>query len=158
MRTGAIPFKFDLSELLSRARRQVAGRVGDITLNLPFISIDVSPKDKEKQIARELVIRLRDRRVLSQWECCDGCIEDALASLQEIRQTLVDKQVELAEMQDGPLYILIDAMAAGIRQFATYEELLRRPDGARPHPRFKDFQPPVDSKPTSTAWNFCAGT
>lgn len=59
MRTGAIPFQFDLRELLKKARRQMQNRVGDVTLNLPFVSVTVSPKDRERQIAREVVIRLR---------------------------------------------------------------------------------------------------
>lgn len=144
MRTVTPPFKFDLRDVLGRARRLATGSIGDITLNLPFVSVAVNPKDKEKQVARELVIRLKDRRVLTAWECCDGCIDQALASLQEIRRLLVDKQVELADMQDGPLYVLIDAMALGIRQFLTFEQRLtdagertvppssfRRPDETR---------------------------
>lgn len=146
MRSGEIPFKFDMGELVARARRQVKGRLGDVTLNLPFVSIAVSPKDRERQVARELVIRLRDRRVLSAWECCDGCIDNALKSLGEVRQIIVDKQVELAELQDGPLYLLLDAMALGIRQFQTFEELLRRDDDAPPHPRFGDFHRPPDTR------------
>ena len=144
MRSGDIPFKFDLTDLLGRARRQVAGRIGDVTLNLPFISIAVSPKDRERQVAREVVLRLRDRRVLSAWECCDGCIDNALASLKEIRQLIVDKEVELAELQDGPLFLLLDAMANGIRQFMTFEELLRREEDAPPHPSFGEFHRPPD--------------
>lgn len=101
MRTGTIPFKFDVSSLITQARK-VGSRVGNVTIKLPFVDIDVDPQDQERRIARELVIRLRDRRVLSAWECCDNCIDSALASLQEIRQTLVDKQVELSDLQDGP--------------------------------------------------------
>ncbi|MDO5632730.1 MAG: hypothetical protein Q4G22_12970 [Paracoccus sp. (in: a-proteobacteria)] len=133
-----------MTELLDRARRLRDKHVGEVTLNLPFISVAVNPKDKERQIARELVIRLADRRVLSSWECCDGCIDNALKSLGEIRGILVDKQVELADLQDGPLYMLIDAMARGIRQFMTYEELLNRPSDAPPHPRFGEFYRPND--------------
>ncbi len=121
-------------------------QVGDITLNLPFISIAVSPKDLERQIAKELVIRLRDRRVLSAWECCDGCIDNSLKSLGEIRQTIVDKQVELADLQDGPLYLLLEAMALGIRQFMTFEEVLKRDETAPPHPRFVEFHRPADTR------------
>ncbi|WAP69274.1 hypothetical protein [Jiella pelagia] len=117
-----------------------------MTIKLPFVDIDVDPQDKERRIAREVVIRLRDRRVLSAWECCDNCIDSALASLQEIRQTLVDKQVELSDLQDGPLYLLLDAMALGIRQFRTFEELLRRDENAPPHPRFGDFHRPMDTR------------
>ncbi len=92
------------------------------------------------------MIRLRDRRVLSAWECCDDCVDKALTSLKEIRQTLVDKQVELADMQDGPLSLLLDAMTAGIRQFMTFEELLRRGKNAPPHPRFGDFHRPPETR------------
>lgn len=142
MKAGAIPFQFDLGDLLAKARRQFAGRVGDVSFNLPFVSFSVSPKDNEKQIAREIIIRLRDRRVLSAWECCDDCIDHALASLREIRQTLVEKQVELSHAQDGPLYLLIDAMLAGIRQFMTYEELLRRSPDAPSRTRFAKHRLP----------------
>lgn len=144
MRSGDIPFKFDLTDLLGRARRQVAGRIGNVTLSLPFVSISVSPKDRERGVAREVVLRLRDRRVLSAWECCDDCIERALASLKEIRQFIVDKEVDLAELQDGPLFLLLDAMATGIRQFMTFEELLWRDENAPPHPRFGEFHRPAD--------------
>jgi hypothetical protein len=146
MRSGAIPFKVDVADLVARARRQAKGRLGDVTLNLPFISIAVSPKDKERRIAREILIRLRDRRVLSAWECCDDCIDKALASLRDIRQTLVDKQVELSDLQEGPLYLLLDAMASGIRQFMTFEEYLQRDDGAPPHAGFGEFYRPPDRR------------
>jgi hypothetical protein len=144
MRSGAKPFRFELSELLARARRTVSGRVGNITLHLPFVDVEVSPKDREKQVAREIVIRLKDRRVLSAQECCDNCIDQALASLQEIRGHLVDKQVELSDMQDGPLYLLTDMMREGIRQFLTYEQLLKRSDSLPPHSPFSDFRRPPD--------------
>ena len=144
MRSGAIPFRFDLSDVLARLRRTLGGRVGDVTLNLPFISVAVSPKDREREIAREIVIRLKDRRVLSAWECCDNCIDQALASLQEIRRTLVEKQVELSDMQDGPLYAVLEAMALGIRQFLTYEQLLRNADDLPPHSRMGEFRRPPD--------------
>lgn len=113
-----------MTDVLARARRAVAGRVGDVTLNLPFVSIAVSPRDREREVAREVFIRLRDRRVLSSQECCDNCIDDSLASLQEIRQVLVDKQVALSDLQDGPLFLMIDMMRQGIRQFISYEERL----------------------------------
>ncbi len=70
------------------------------------------------------MIRLADRRVLNAWECCDGCIDGALKSIQEIRRMLVDKQVELAHRTDSALYLLIELMAEGIRQFLTFEQSL----------------------------------
>ncbi len=138
MRSGGIPFKFDMTELLSRARRQFNKRVGNITLSLPFISIAVNPKDRERQVALEILIRLKDRRVLSARECCDDCIERALTSLQEIRKLLVDKQIELADCHDGPLYLLIDAMLIGIRQFLTFEETMKLDPDVRSRPRARE--------------------
>jgi hypothetical protein len=128
MRSGAIPFQFDLADPLGRLRRLVGNRRDEVSLVLPFVSVTVSPKDRERQVAREIVIWLKDRRVLSAWECCDDCIDQALASLQEIRRKLVDKQVELADMGDGPLYLVIETMVAGIRQFLTYEQRLTHGD------------------------------
>jgi hypothetical protein len=79
-----------MGDVLKRVRRVASQHVGNVTLSLPFISVAVNPKDREKQVAREIVIRLKDRRVLSAWECCDNCIDLALKSLQEIRKFLVE--------------------------------------------------------------------
>lgn len=46
MRAGNIPFRFDMTDLLRRARQRYTKHVGDVTLNLPFVSIAVNPKDK----------------------------------------------------------------------------------------------------------------
>lgn len=140
MRSGAIPFQFDLRDVLTRVRREIGSRVGDVTLNLPFVSVSVSPKDRERHVARELVIRLKDRRVLTAWECCDNCIDQALESLQEIRRTLVDKQVELSDLRDGSLYLLVDVMVEGIRQFLTYEQRLSHPDDVPPRGGSNDLR------------------
>ncbi len=76
MRSGSIPFKFDVTDLLARTRRLANSHLGDVTLNLPFVSIAVSPKNREKKIALGLVVWLKNRRVLSAWECCDDCIDE----------------------------------------------------------------------------------
>ena len=132
MRSGAIPFQFDIRDVLTKMRRIAKNRVGTVTLNLPFFSVSISADDREKQIARELVIRIKDRRVLNASECCDNCIDQALASLQEIRRLLVDKQVALSDIPDSPVYLLVEAMAQGIRQFFTYEQrLVNAPDRSR---------------------------
>ena len=72
------------------------------------------------------MIRLADRRVLNAWECCDGCIDNALKSLQEIRETIVEKQVELSSKTDGVLFLLLDSIRDAIRQFLTFEQRLTR--------------------------------
>lgn len=142
MRSGAIPFKFDVSDLLAWARRHASNRLvgATVTLNLPFVSIGVAPKDHERRVARELVIRLRDRRVLSAWECCDNCINDALASLHEIRKFLVDKQVELSDLSEEPLFQLINAMRLGISQFLTFEQRLKQSEDASRYLRPPDVR------------------
>jgi hypothetical protein len=124
MKISSIPFRFDIRESLKKFRRLAKSHVGAVTLNLPFFSVSVNPTGEEKKIARELVIRLTDRRVLSAYECCDHCIEEALVSLQQIRRLVVDKQVELSGVQNGPLYLLTEAMVEGIRQFLTFEQRL----------------------------------
>ena len=120
------PFRFDLSGLIQRTRREFARRTDgvSVTLSLPFLSFTAAPADIERRVAREVVIRLSDRRVLSAKECCDTCIDQVLESLQSIRSVLVDKQVELAHLTDGPLYVLLEAMLEGVRQFLTFEQRL----------------------------------
>jgi hypothetical protein len=120
-------FMVDVSKALGHAQRLKARHLPglQIGLSLPFLTINVSPNDVERRVAREVVIRCRDRRVLNARECCDGCIDQALSSLQELRAKLVDKQVDLSEAQDGPLYLLLELMLDSVRQFLTFEQRLR---------------------------------
>lgn len=128
MRNGKLPFKFDFRSLLKKARRKLNTRIGEVTINLPFLSFSVNPDDLEKQVAKEIVIRLADKRVLNAFECCDNCIDRALSSLQEIRRFLVDKQVELSVALDSPLYLLTELQVEAIRQFLTFEQQLNQND------------------------------
>lgn len=118
-------FQFDLSSVITRMRR-LPRAVDGVSINLPFVSVSIKPDDLERRVAREVVIRMADRRVLNAFECCDDCIERALASLEEIRRLLLDKQVELSGHADSALYLLLEAMAEAIRQFSTYEQRLGR--------------------------------
>lgn len=118
------PFRFDLRSLLQRGRNLFGGRLEGITINLPFVSLNVAPKNMERQVAREIIIRMADRRVLNASECCDDCIANAVISIQEIRSLLVDRQVELANAADGALYLTIELMVEAIRQFLTYKQRL----------------------------------
>lgn len=120
-----MPFQFDISKTVKNARKFINKHVDGVEIQIPFLSFSIKPTDIEKKVARELLIRLPDKRVLSSKECCDNCIDNALSSLQEVRKVLVDKQVELAEYHDGGLYLLIELMAEVIRQFLTYEESLK---------------------------------
>lgn len=124
MRDLKPPFKFDFNTQLKNARRKLNSRVGSVSINLPFLSFSLNPNDLEKRVAKEIVIRMSDRRVLNSFECCDNCIDHALSSLQEIRRILVDKQVELSSVPDSPLYMLIELQLEAIRQFLTFEQRL----------------------------------
>lgn len=126
MPSDAIPFHFGVTKMIAQARRLASKHIGEVTISLPFVSVAVDPQDREKAAAREIVIRMRDRRVLSGRECCDNCIDASVASLQEIRALMVDQQVALYDLRDGPLFLLTDIIRQGLRQFLTYEEHLRR--------------------------------
>ena len=131
-----MPFQFDISKSIKNARKFVNKHVDGVSIQIPFMSFSVKPTDIERKVARELLIRLPDKRVLNAKECCDGCIDNALTSLQEVRKILVEKQVDLAEYHDGGLYLLIELMAEVVRQFLTYEESLKDREG-RPRPKDK---------------------
>ena len=124
MRDLPPPFRLDFRALLQMWRRKLNSRVDGVSISLPFISFRVAPTDLEQRVARELIIRMANRRVLSASECCDTCIDQALESLQGIRSTLEEKQVELAQVMDSPLYLLLEFQLDAIRQFLTFEQRL----------------------------------
>lgn len=98
--------------------------ISDITITLPFISFSVQATDIEKKIAREIIIRVRDKRVITSFQCCPSCTEYAIISLNEIRAILIDKQVELNNV-DSVLFLLIDFALDGIRNFMSNTENLK---------------------------------
>jgi len=114
--------KFNFQSLLSKKIQQTKDSIDSININLPYISFSIKPKNKEKIVAKEIIIRLSDKRILNSRECCDGCIKSALYSLHEIRNFLVDKQVELMDYADSILYLIIEMILESIRQFFTYIE------------------------------------
>jgi hypothetical protein len=134
-----VKFQFDISDSIKKARKYINKHVDGVTIEIPFITFSVKPTDIEKKIARELLIRLTDKRVLNSKECCDNCIDNALASLQEVRKILIDKQVELSAYHDGGLYLLIELMTEVTRQFLTFQETLKAHGRPPFSPAFKDF-------------------
>ena len=122
MRTGTIPFQFDIAKAMGQFLALPDARASAVQLTLPFVSVMVYPSIREQRHAQSLIVRLADRRVLNAQECCDTCITDALRSIQEIRSMLVDEQVELIGEEEGSLHGLIGLMLAAIRQFLTYEQ------------------------------------
>lgn len=119
------PLRFDIRKLITKGRRTLNKRVTGAQIRLPGFTFSVAPVDPEVKIARQLMVWLANRRVLKSKECCDGCIKSSLSSLIKIREYLVEKQVELADLSDGPLFFLIEFMAQGTRQFLTHEERLK---------------------------------
>ena len=67
------PFKFNIGKILDRARKLPIS-IDGVTITLPFVEVTLKPDDLERKVAREVVIRLADRRVLNAWECCDDAI------------------------------------------------------------------------------------
>src|SRR5688572_8758993 len=115
MRSGALPFRFDISGLLATVAQNPNARATAVPITLPFVSVMSDPTDRERRLAGELVVQLRDRRVLQSRECCDGCIDDALRSLQEIRSELVRAQLQLVGDEGVILGQLVELMLIGIR-------------------------------------------
>lgn len=126
MRTGAIPFQFDVSNVLAALHCLPPARLGAVPISLPFVTVLSSPSQADRAIAAELVTRLADRRVLNSHECCDNCIDEALKAFQEIRASLVEVKVRLIGSADPVLANLIELMLAPIRQFLTFEQALRQ--------------------------------
>jgi hypothetical protein len=121
---GKPPFKFEVANIIKRLKSLPVAVDGAVKISIPFLEVTVKVDDRDKKIAREVVIRLSDRRVLNAFECCDDCIDNALKSLQEIRQILVNKEAELSDKADSTLYVLMDSIRDAIRQFLTFEQSL----------------------------------
>jgi hypothetical protein len=113
--------KLDVSSIISRAKALPKAKVESISINIPFISVNLSCSDIEKKVAKEVLIRLRDKRVLDSRNCCDNCAKFQINSLLDIRELLVNKQVELAD-ENSALFLLFDFMLAGIRYFLNLTE------------------------------------
>lgn len=119
------PFKFDFTEIFSDSYDNFSHLNGSVSINLPFISFSFEPKNEERNVAREILVKMSDRRVLISQECCDNCIQRSINSLLEIREFLVNKQMEISHLTDSPIYILIELQVEAIRQFLTFEEKIK---------------------------------
>ncbi|MDX9703664.1 MAG: hypothetical protein RBU23_11580 [Candidatus Auribacterota bacterium] len=72
-------FRLDIKDILKKVKNKVEDNVNGISISIPFLSFSVSIDNTEKDVARELIIRLEDKRVLSGIECCDNCIQNSIA-------------------------------------------------------------------------------
>jgi hypothetical protein len=130
MRGGTVPFKFVIGDALKSLANAADGAKDSVEIALPFITVRVRPSSLEKELAAQIVVRALDRRVLSASECCDGCVNEALKSLQELRGDLVNKRVDLTGVSAGPLSAMLEFMLVAIRQFLTFEQMLSKRTGA----------------------------
>jgi hypothetical protein len=56
------PIMFEISDIVRRLRNLPVEVEGKIEIKLPFVSISDKPDKTERKVAREVVIRLGDRR------------------------------------------------------------------------------------------------
>lgn len=115
----------DVRDLVRRARRWLKTRAEGATVNTGFISFPLTVNKAERTAARKLLIRLRDKRVFTAEDCCDDCVRNSIASLQDVRAILVGQQADLADHHEGQLFWVIDYMLATIRAFLTWDERTR---------------------------------
>jgi hypothetical protein len=141
------PFQIKADGIFKRARQKLNANVEGTNLTLPGVTFRIRPLDLEQSVAREVVIRLKHRRVLDAFECCDDCIDKALASLQEIKSILIDQQVALRVIPECTLFLIIDFMLAGIKQFLTFEQRLQKmPVPKLFIPQFHDLRRPPEQR------------
>jgi len=132
--------RIDVRGLKARARRWIKKRVTSGEINLGFITFQMETNDPERTGARELVIRLRDKRVFNASDCCDDCVKNSIESLQDVRQILVEAQVQLANLHEGQLFWLMDYVLVTLKAFLTWEERSRagHPHGDNPDQHYRD--------------------
>lgn len=126
MRSGAIPFRFEITEVIRTLAQCADARKPTVQLSVPYMTVLVSPRSVERAMAAEIIVKSMDRRVLSAQECCDGCIRDALRSLQEFRAELLSQKTQLASTPDSSLAQILELMLVAIRQFLTFEQRISR--------------------------------
>ncbi len=141
-------FQIDLRKQLAEMRRRFNNRITGVEVNVPGFTFCLDPTDPEKKAAREIVIFLKDRRVLNSKECCDNCIDKSLSSLMKIREFLVERQLQVGILEfgaSGPLYLMTEFTLEAIRQFLTYHEQLERDSaGMESESSIPDFRRPRD--------------
>ena len=122
-------FKIDVRSMIGKVdglRGDLNRKVTAVQIKTPCINFTVYITDSEKKTARKLLLWMKDRRVLSSRECCDGCIKSSIESLLKVRAKLVDAQVELHDSTDKGLFLLTEFMLQPLRQFLTWHEKLQK--------------------------------
>jgi hypothetical protein len=97
--------------------------ITSLTLSFPFrAGITVSINSKEKDIAKEAIIMLVNRRILNASECCPSCSQQSIDSLKEIKSDLIQIEKKLINSVNGSLFYFIDSIISGVNQFLKYIE------------------------------------
>ena len=121
--------QIDVRDSVRRAGRWANVRTEGLVINTGFVSFRLTPLDCERTAARQLVVRLRDKRVFTASDCGDSCVQNSIDSLQGVREILVEAQAQLADLHDGQLFWLTDYARQTIRAFLTWEEQVRSAGG-----------------------------
>ena len=103
------------------SRKQLS--VSGINLSFPFSAgITISIKPQERDVAKETIVVLVNRRILNAAECCASCSQQSITSLKEMKSDLIQIEKKLTGSINGPLFYFIDSIVNGINQFLKYIE------------------------------------
>ena len=124
-REGKYKFIFKIPEYKVKIYKtgSSAKLVDSVSISFPFgICLNIKPSSSDKNIARETVIKLVDRRILNSKECCGSCIKDSVCSLKEIKSDTIKIKEKLIDNINSPLFYLIDYIVLGINSFLNFME------------------------------------
>ncbi|HWY98035.1 MAG TPA: hypothetical protein VNY36_03015 [Bacteroidia bacterium] len=126
VRTDITPLLFDFKEFNPKGLLlKKKYKSGKVSICLPDnLEFSYTPKPEERNLAKEIFVFIRDKRVLNSEECCDNCVKNAMESLTEIRKFIVEMERKLIYVNDinSPLYLLLEYAGSGIRQFLTFTQ------------------------------------
>ena len=98
-------------------------KIDSIGLSFPFgLNITYKPIDSIKEIAKVIIIKLIDRRILNSKECCGSCIEQSVLSLKEIKAVLINEKTKLIKQINTLLYYYVDYIIIAINTFFDFTE------------------------------------
>lgn len=93
-----------------------------VSINLPFISFTVRVDETERDVARELLICLDDRRLLKRSHSCEKPTPLAIESVGKIRDLVVQMKAKLRNHTSGALYQMLEMMHLATVEFVNFIE------------------------------------
>jgi len=98
-------------------------KMESIGLTFPFgISTTLKPQQRDSEIAKEVIVKLIDRRILNSKECCASCIKQSVDSLKKIKSDLIGIKVRLSNRINEPLFYYVDYIVISINAFNDFIE------------------------------------